>query len=269
MSSTNQTTTLNLPQWVGSDKPTFLGDMNNAFSNIDNYAKENNDNITQLTETVETHTTELSNLKNSYTTQQTQIQNVVQSTDRVIQTNEEIKNTQDAINKKLGNASLNTSASSITGAINELVNALMDSGKIINLVYPIGKIEAFSNDVNPNDIYLGTTWERCLQGLTPIGYDENNTKFNLLGKTLGSDKIKANLSNTAFAQIAMALGSRRIQGKQVETTNWNSNAEITNNSGSSASNPIITNNGINVAGTTNEFEPYQPSQVVAYWVRTA
>ena len=66
MSSTNQTTTLNLPQWVGSDKPTFLGDMNNAFSNIDNYAKENNDNITQLTETSETHTTELSNLKNIF-----------------------------------------------------------------------------------------------------------------------------------------------------------------------------------------------------------
>ena len=37
MSATNQTTTLNLPQWVGSDKPTFLGDLNNAFSNIDNY----------------------------------------------------------------------------------------------------------------------------------------------------------------------------------------------------------------------------------------
>ena len=44
MSSTNQTTTLKLPHWVGSDKPTFLGDMNNAFSNIDNYAKEINRN---------------------------------------------------------------------------------------------------------------------------------------------------------------------------------------------------------------------------------
>ena len=269
MSATNQTTTLNLPQWVGSDKPTFLGDLNNAFSNIDNYAKENNDNISQLTETSETHTTELSNLKNSYTTQQSQIQNVVQSTEQVIETNTNIKNTQDAINKKIGNASLNTTSPTISGAINELVNALMDSGNIIDLVYSIGKIEAFSNDVNPNDIYLGTTWERCLKGLTPIGYDENNTKFNLLGKTLGNDKMKANLSNTAFAQIAMALGSRRIQGKQVDTQNWNANTEITVNSGTGTASPILTTNGINVAGTTNEFEPYQPSQVVAYWVRTA
>ena len=192
MSSTNQTPTLRLPKWVGSDKPTILGDMNNAFSNIDNYAKENNDNITQLTETSETHTTEISNLKNSYTTQQTQLQNIVQSTDRVIETNEEIKTKQEAINKKLGNASLNTTSATISGAINEIVNALMDSGKIIDLVYPIGKIEAFSNDVNPNDLYLGTTWERCWKGLTPIGFDEENTKFNLLGKTLGSDKMKAN-----------------------------------------------------------------------------
>lgn len=269
MSSTNQTTTLNLPQWIGSDKPTFLGDMNNAFSNIDNYAKENNDNITQLTETSQTHSTELNNLKNSYTTQQTQIQNVVQSSDRIIQTNEEIKNTQNAINKKLGNASLTTTSSTITGAINELVNALMDSGKIVDLVYPIGKIEAFANDVNPNDIYLGTTWERCLKGLTPIGFDEENTKFNLLGKTLGNDKMKANLSNTAFAQIAMALGSRRIQGKQIDTPNWNANTEITVNNGTGTVNTILTTNGINVAGTTNEFEPYQPSQVIAYWVRIA
>ena len=80
MSSTNQSPTLKLPQWVGSDKPTFLGDLNNAFLNIDNYAKENNDNITQLTETTETHTTALSNLKNTYTTQQSQLQNIVQST---------------------------------------------------------------------------------------------------------------------------------------------------------------------------------------------
>ena len=77
------------------------------------------------------------------------------------------------------------------------------------------------------------------------------------------------MSNTAFAQIAMALGSRRIQGKQVDTQNWNATTEITVNNGTGTVNPILTTNGINVAGTTNEFEPYQPSQVIAYWVRTA
>ncbi len=35
MGSTNKTTSLSLPQWIGTDKPTFLGDMNDAFLKID------------------------------------------------------------------------------------------------------------------------------------------------------------------------------------------------------------------------------------------
>ena len=35
MGSTNKTTNLQLPQWIGTDKPTFLGDMNDAFLKID------------------------------------------------------------------------------------------------------------------------------------------------------------------------------------------------------------------------------------------
>lgn len=36
MGSTNKTTNLQLPQWIGTDKPTFLGDLNDAFLKIDN-----------------------------------------------------------------------------------------------------------------------------------------------------------------------------------------------------------------------------------------
>lgn len=35
MGSTNKTTNLQLPQWIGTDKPTFLGDFNDAFLKID------------------------------------------------------------------------------------------------------------------------------------------------------------------------------------------------------------------------------------------
>ena len=41
MSSTNHTTNYNLPQWVGSDKPAWLGDMNPAFAAIDTAIKAN------------------------------------------------------------------------------------------------------------------------------------------------------------------------------------------------------------------------------------
>lgn len=36
MGSTNKTQYLELPQWIGTDKPTFLGDFNDAFLKIDN-----------------------------------------------------------------------------------------------------------------------------------------------------------------------------------------------------------------------------------------
>lgn len=43
MAHTNSTQNYNLPQWIGSDKPTFLGDFNNAFSEIDSQLKVNSD----------------------------------------------------------------------------------------------------------------------------------------------------------------------------------------------------------------------------------
>ena len=36
MSYTNETKKLHLPQWVGTDRPTYLVDFNTAFLNIDN-----------------------------------------------------------------------------------------------------------------------------------------------------------------------------------------------------------------------------------------
>lgn len=45
MAHTNSTTNYSLPQWVGTDKPTFLGDFNTAFSDIDGQMKTNADNI--------------------------------------------------------------------------------------------------------------------------------------------------------------------------------------------------------------------------------
>ena len=43
MGATNHTSNYNLPQWIGTDKPTFLGDMNDAFLKIDTQMKANAD----------------------------------------------------------------------------------------------------------------------------------------------------------------------------------------------------------------------------------
>lgn len=47
MSSTNHTTNYNLPQFVGTDKPAWLGDVNPAFAAIDTQMKANADAASQ------------------------------------------------------------------------------------------------------------------------------------------------------------------------------------------------------------------------------
>ena len=48
MSATNETTYLNLPQFVATDKPTWLGDFNNAMLKIDNNAATTNNTVSGI-----------------------------------------------------------------------------------------------------------------------------------------------------------------------------------------------------------------------------
>jgi len=67
MAHTNSTANYNLPQWIGSDKPTFLGDLNSAFTEIDSQLKVNADNTLQVVDDIESTktlaTTNKSNLE--------------------------------------------------------------------------------------------------------------------------------------------------------------------------------------------------------------
>lgn len=76
MSYTNKTQHYDLPQWVGTDKPTWLGDMNTAFATIDgkiytatsvansaySSSQTANNNIASLTNLVNTNTEQLDTL---------------------------------------------------------------------------------------------------------------------------------------------------------------------------------------------------------------
>lgn len=53
MASTNKTPNYNLPQWVGTDHPTFSEDFNDAFSAIDT-AMENNKTTAESAQTTAT-----------------------------------------------------------------------------------------------------------------------------------------------------------------------------------------------------------------------
>lgn len=51
MGATNHTSNYNLPQWIGTDKPTFLGDLNDAFLKVDTQMKANADSATSAEST--------------------------------------------------------------------------------------------------------------------------------------------------------------------------------------------------------------------------
>ena len=57
MGFTNKTPRLRLPQWIGKDKPTFQGDMNEAFAIIENAYAE-------LSQRLDDHQTQINTLQN-------------------------------------------------------------------------------------------------------------------------------------------------------------------------------------------------------------
>lgn len=71
MSATNHTTNYNLPQFVGTDKPTWLTDVNGAMSAIDTQMKANADSATTAVSNATTAMNSVGTLANLNTTDKT------------------------------------------------------------------------------------------------------------------------------------------------------------------------------------------------------
>lgn len=77
MSHTNSTPNYNLPQFVGTDKPTWLNDVNGAFANIDTQMKANADGVTTADTKATTANNAIGTLANLQTTTKTDIVSAV------------------------------------------------------------------------------------------------------------------------------------------------------------------------------------------------
>lgn len=76
MSFTNHTPNYNLPQYVGTDKPTFLGDFNNAMSTIDTALHNNEQNAGEGLSELQQAQAALSETQETLTEVQTEVANV-------------------------------------------------------------------------------------------------------------------------------------------------------------------------------------------------
>lgn len=76
MSFTNHTPNYNLPQYVGTDKPTFLGDFNNAMSTIDTALHNNEQNAGEGLSELQQAQAALTETQETLTEVQTEVANV-------------------------------------------------------------------------------------------------------------------------------------------------------------------------------------------------
>lgn len=76
MSFTNHTPNYNLPQYVGTDKPTFLGDFNNAMSTIDTALHNNEQNAGEGLSELQQAQAALTETQETLTDVQTEVANI-------------------------------------------------------------------------------------------------------------------------------------------------------------------------------------------------
>lgn len=167
MGHTNQTANYNLPQFVGTDKPSWLGDINDAFAAIDtaiaaaaSEASTADGKADALTTTVSGHTIQIGTLQNTVTSQ---------------------GNTLNTVTSLIGNGTPTTTDQTIIGAINELhadqgdLDDLQTSDKS-SLVAAINEAAAGgggSQSVRYYNGYIqystdgGTTWINLINVSTP------------------------------------------------------------------------------------------------------
>lgn len=143
MSSTNHTTNYNLPQFVGSDKPAWLGDINPAFSAIDTAMKANETSASTAGNDATTAKNNIGTMADLTTTEKTTLVSAINEVNSKAGTAQETANqavsgnnaTSIALNNFMRKFNLSniadSNATATTGAItNQLTLAQNDDGSI-------------------------------------------------------------------------------------------------------------------------------------------
>lgn len=95
----------------------------------------------------------------------------------------------------------------------------VDNGAI-DVIYPIGIVIEFGISVDPNLIWLGTTWIPTQEGRVSIGFQNGDATFGTLGSEGGASGHKMTLGNliehrhssTAGADIGNGMGINNANG---------------------------------------------------------
>lgn len=128
MGHTNSTANLSLPQFIGTDKPTWLGDVNGAFSAIDSYAGTNDAAVAAAVSDASSAVSQAAAAVNTANTANTTAGNASTAANNAIGVANTANAIAGAVDAKVGLlADLNTTdRSSIVNAINEVFGTISD-----------------------------------------------------------------------------------------------------------------------------------------------
>lgn len=198
MGHTNQTANYNLPQFVGTDKPSWLGDINDAFAAIDtaiaaaaSEASTADGKADALGTTVSGHTTQLGTLQNTVNTQ---------------------GNTLNTVTSLIGNGTPTTTDQTIIGAINELhadqgdLTDLQttDKSSLVAAINEAAQGGGGSESVRYNNGYIqystdgGTTWINLINVSTPV---QLLPLMNSATSAVGNVTTDGTIGGTAYKAI--------------------------------------------------------------------
>lgn len=137
--STNKTANYDLPQFVGTDKPTWLGDFNEAMSDIDTGMHEN---------------------ATSIATMQSDVASATQAASRASQDVTALTTTVNSLSGRVTNVetTANNAQSTANSALN-VANTKVSTSDLLDLVYPVGSIYLSVNSTSPSTLF-GGTWEQ-------------------------------------------------------------------------------------------------------------
>ena len=149
-----------------------------------------------------------------------------------------------------------------------------DISVLADMFYPIGRgfIDFTGTDYSN---YLGFTWERELVGMTPIGYNPDDTDYATVGATGGKKTLtlkKENLPNYTLysdkhrhSHPNSLMGNNGIKATAHTSGETNTYYQV----GMVSKYTDYTTITVNSGGSDTPIDLRTPYQVVAYWKRIA
>ena len=216
MSSTNLTKNLKLPQFVASDKPSWLGDVNGAMLNIDNGYGTLTGDIANANDTASSAKSQ----SDANTQTLVNVNSELQSQDNRITALEAGGGTEQ-LEQRVG--TLETDVEALQTRANTFEEEIAENGKSITTLN--GKVSTLENTTKTNSDNI-TNLQTATDGLT--------LSTQAIGETANTAKTTANTANTN-ANSALSLA---------QTANTNANTALT--ATSQLSNQISDKSALNI-----------------------